>query len=115
VAVNFLDSALRTYRDYSFGEEAPNRLFLSTARVPLFPNDTDDPDRATLFYFETSGHLAIVRYVANADGVGSYIVSREERQVDVANNWEPYPEFGRYDGLARFDRGISLFDEPWPQ
>jgi hypothetical protein len=55
--------------------------------------------------------VAIVRYQANADGVGSRIVSREERLVDVTNNWEPFPEFGHYEGLAKLNRGIPLVDD----
>jgi hypothetical protein len=111
VGVEFLDSALRIYRDYSFQEKKPNRLFLSMARVPRFPSDTGEPSQATVFYFDTNGHLTIVRYAANPTGVGSHIVGREERTVDVTNNWEPFPEFGHYEGLARFDRGIPWIEE----
>jgi hypothetical protein len=108
VCVEFLDSALRTYFHYSFGEQQSNQLFISMSRRPQFPNDVDEPDRATVLYFKTDGHLAIVRYVANADGIGSQIVGREERIVDVTRNWEPYPKFGDYQGLATIDRG-----SPW--
>lgn len=111
VAVEFLDQNLRIYRDYSFQEESPNLLFLSMLRIPEFPNDVDDATRATVFYFETDGHVAIVRYQANAEGVGSRIVSREERLVEVTNNWEPFPEFGHYEGLAKLNRGIPLVDD----
>ncbi len=110
VAVEFLDQALRTYRCYSFQEKAPNQLFLSMVRAPEFPNDVDDPVRATVFYFKTTGHVAIVRYEGHADGVGSRIASREERQVDVTNNWERFPEFGHYEGLTKMNRGIPLLD-----
>jgi hypothetical protein len=108
VAVEFLDQALRRCLDYSFQEEAPNQLFLSSVRIPEFPNEVDEPIRATVYYFKTNGHVAIVRYEAHADGVGSRIVGREERQVDVTNNWEPFPEFGQYEGLARMNRDIPV-------
>jgi hypothetical protein len=111
VAVEFLDPALRTYRDYSFQEKKPGWLFLSVIRIPGFPNDTAEPNRATVYYVETDGHVAIVRYEAYPTGVGSYIAGREERTLDVTNNWEPFPEFGHYKGLARFDRGISWIEE----
>ncbi len=110
VGVEFLDQALRTYLDYSFQEKKPNQLFLSMVRVPEFPNDVDDPIRATVFFFKTTGHVAIVRYEGHADGVGSRIASREERQVDVTNNWERFPEFGHYEGLTKMNRGIPLLD-----
>jgi hypothetical protein len=56
-----------------------------------------------------------VRYEANADGVGSKIVGEEERIVDVSRNWEPYPEFGNYQGLATLDRGTPLLSCPNPR
>ena len=32
--------------------------------------------------------------------------------MDVSCNWEPFPEFGQYDGLARLDRK-SPWLRPW--
>ena len=78
------------------------------SRRPEFPNDVDEPDRATVLYFQTDGHLDIVRYEAHADGIGSRKVGAEKRIVDVTRNWEPYPEFGDYQGLATLDRGTPL-------
>jgi hypothetical protein len=31
---------------------------------------------------------------------------------DVSRNWEPYPEFGQYQGLATLDRGTPLLRPP---
>jgi hypothetical protein len=78
------------------------------SRRPEFPNATDPPDRATVLFFETDGRLSIVRYQANPNGVGSKIIGEEHRIVDVSQNWEPYPEFGDYQGLATLDRGTEL-------
>ena len=88
VGVEFLDGALRTYLDYSFQEKRRNELFLSMSRRPQFPNDVDPPDRATVLFFKTDGQLDIVRYESNPNGVGSKIVDRESRTVDVTHNWE---------------------------
>jgi hypothetical protein len=93
----------------------PNELFISNSRRPEFPNDVDPPDRATVLHFKTDGRLAIERYEANADGVGSRIVGEEERIVDVSRNWEPYPEFGDYQGLATLDRGTPLLSYQNPR
>ena len=112
VCVEFLDAALRTYMHYSFQEERPGELFISTSNRPEFPNDVDEPDRATVLYFQTDGQLDIVRYVANADGIGSRKVGAETRIVNVTRNWEPYPEFGDYQGLATLDRGTPLLRYP---
>ena len=115
VCVEFLDSALRTYFHYSYQEKRPNDLFISMSRRPEFPNDVDPPDRATVLFFKTDGRLEIVRYKANANGVGSQIVGKEEQIVDVSRNWEPYPEFGDYQGLATLDRGTPLLSCPDPR
>jgi hypothetical protein len=112
VTVEFLDSSLRTYFDYAFQEKRPNELFITMSRRPEFPNDVDPPDRATVLYFRTDGRLAIEKYQAHADGVGSKIIGREERVVDVSRNWEPFPKFGDYEGLATLDRGTPLLSLP---
>jgi len=112
VAVEFLDTALRTFCHYSFQEKEPGRLFLTRIRLPWYPDDTGRADRATCCYVKPDGHVAIEHYRAWADNrPGSYIVGGEERVVDVTNHWEPFPEFGHYDGLGRRDRGIALVDE----
>lgn len=112
VGVEFLDDALRTYLDYSFQEMRRGELFISMSRRLHFPNETDLADRATVFYFETDGQLAIVWYQANPNGIGSKIVDKQQRIVDVSRNWEPYPEFGHYQGLATLDRGTPLLRPP---
>jgi len=115
VGVEFLDEALRTYFDYSFQEKRPGELFISMSRRLDFVNDIDDPDRATVLFFKTDGHLAIERYKSNPGGIGSHIVGREEQIVDVTRNWEPYPEFGDYQGLTVMDRGSPLLCPPFGQ
>ena len=112
VCVEFLDPALRTYFHYSFQEMRPNELFISSSTRPEFPNDFDPPDRATVLHFKTDGHLLIVRFKANPDGIGSKLVGQETRIVDVTRNWEAYPEFGDYEGLSTIDRGAPLLCYP---
>jgi hypothetical protein len=108
ICVEFLDDALRTYFHYSFQEMRPDELFISMSRRPEFPNKLDPPDKATVLFFKTDGRVQTVRYVANPDGIGSKIVSEEDQVVDVTRNWEPYPAFGHYEGIALRDRG-----SPW--
>jgi len=114
VAVEFLDSSLRTYLGYSFQEMAANRFFVSKIRQLKFLNDADVMDRGNLYLCDMSGRVVIEHYVANSDGVGSRIVDREERVVDVSGFWEPFPEFGKYEGLSRIDRGIPILKEFQP-
>ena len=65
-----------------------------------------------VLFFETDGQLAIVRYEANLDGIGSKLVGRETCVVDVTHNWEPYPRFGDYAGIATRDRCPPLLGDP---
>ena len=108
VSVEFLNSALCTYFDYGFQEKRPGELFLSMSSRPEFDFDNNAPNRATVLYFKTDGRLTTVRYVSNPSGVGSKIVGEEHEIVDVTHNWEPFPEFGHYEGIARLDRGTPL-------
>lgn len=112
VCVEFLDAALRTYLSYSFQEKRPNELFISMSRRPQFPNETDPPDRATVLFFKTDGQLHIERFLSNPDGIGSKLVGEESRVVDVTYNWERYPKFGDYAGLATRDRCPPLLGDP---
>ena len=45
---------------------------------------------------------------SNPNGVGSKIIGEEHEIVDVTHNWEPFPKFGHYEGIARLDRGTPL-------
>jgi len=112
VGVEFLDTALRTYLDYSFQEKRHNELFISMSRRPQFPNDADPPDRATVLFFKTDGQLRIERFKSNPDGIGSKLVGEESRVVDVTYNWERYPKFGDYAGIATRDRCPPLLSDP---
>lgn len=104
VCVEFLDSFLRSYRDYSFQEKRPNEFFLSAATFRKFDDGGDYPTWGDIYYFKISGELTIVRYEVTPRATTE--VGREDALTDVSRNWEPFPDFGHYEGLARFDRGI---------
>ncbi len=112
ICVEFLDAALRTYLTYSFQEKRHHEMFISMSRRPQFPNDHDPPDRATVLYFKTNGELTIERFKSNPDGIGSKRVGEESRVVDVTYNWERYPKFGDYAGIATRDRCAPLLSDP---
>jgi hypothetical protein len=112
ICVEFLDNALRTYLTYSFQEKRPNELFISMSRRPSFPNNTDPPDRATVLFFKTDGQLKIERFQSNPNGIGSQLVGEESRVVDVTHNWERYPRFGDYAGIATRNRCPPLLSDP---
>lgn len=65
-----------------------------------------------MLYFKTDGQLHIERFLSNPDGIGSKRVGEESRIVDVTYNWERYPRFGDYAGLATRDRCPPLLSDP---
>jgi len=103
VSVNFLDAFQRIYLDYSFQEMngRPNELFLSLACIREFFELSDDPIRAPVCFFKTDGQLVIDHTEFNPATRVERIVEREELRTDVSDHWEPYPEFGQYEGLSR--------------
>jgi hypothetical protein len=107
VCVEFLDGALRSVLEHSFQEKQPGKLFLSMAVVRRYDGDSLDVSSGDVYYFEVDGRLFIERYIGTVP-YGSRLVGTDESTTDVTHNWEPFPEFGQYDGLAKRDRGISV-------
>jgi len=101
-SVIFMDEYGRDTLDYTF-TLINGSLFLETATSYEYGDSQErggyaDADRVESYEFTTGG---IIRRTVEVDGDES----RESRDgVDVAGNWEPVPEFGAYDGLARRDR-----------
>jgi hypothetical protein len=104
VCVEFLDGWLRSIRAYSFQEKRPGDLFLSAATLRQFAAGAANPHWGDIYYFDEDGRMVIHR--AEITPKATTIVSREETTTDVSHNWEPFPEFGQYQGLAAFDRGM---------
>jgi len=108
VCVEFLDASLRSLRDYSFQEKRPNELFLSGATIRQFSGDSPEPNWGDVYHFEVDGRLIVEHYEVTPRA--TTLISSEETTTDVGHNWEPYPEFGQYEGLAQLDRGIPLLN-----
>lgn len=104
VCVEFLDASLRSIRKYSFQEKRPNEFFLSSATLRQFAAGATEPYWSDIYYFKVDGELTIVRYEVTPRATTE--VDSEETLTDVSHNWEPFPVFGHYEGLATFDRGI---------
>jgi hypothetical protein len=109
VCVEFLDAWLRSVRAYSFQEKRPNEFFLSSATLRQFAAGAMEPHCGDIYYFKVDGRLVIHRYEITPRATA--LLSREETTTDVSHNWEPFPEFGQYEGLATFDRGIPALTQ----
>ena len=97
--------------------DSPDRdwsLRLAKVVVKVFSEDVtktrqDQVDKAIKYL---NGQLKIERFKSNPDGIGSKRVGEESRVVDVTYNWELYPRFGDYAGLATRDRCPPLLSDP---
>jgi hypothetical protein len=105
VCVEFLDESLRSIRAHSFQEQRPDELFLSRVTIRRYEGESRYVNSGDVYYFKVDGRLFIERYIGTPPR-GSKLVNTEETTTDVSRNWEPFPEFGQYDGLATLDRGI---------
>lgn len=99
IGVGFLDSAVREFLSYQFQEVEPGRLFLSMATHREFDGATDRVKCGTTYYFKPDGCVT----VESEDVVTRQVITKK-KMVDVTNNWEPYPNFGDYQSLARIER-----------
>lgn len=98
--VEFFDAQQRNYLLYCFIErEQKGRFFLCRTQHSVYDGDSCRLLEASTFYFQEDGRLLIEdrNYVEKT-------VSESESVIDVSANWEPYPEFGKYEGLMAIER-----------
>lgn len=97
--VNFFDGKTREYMTYEF-RPRDGKLFLENVMFFEFDGDTTKVARREDIRFDPNG--------ATSTLVTDFITGEQQksapRQVDVSGNWEPYPEFGKYESLLRLER-----------
>jgi hypothetical protein len=102
VGVHFLDEQRRKYLDYLFGRPAAARadgmLFLEQATHRVFDAD-GQPLAGTLYVFDPSGLVQV-----EEKDYAKREVERYKLEKDLSANWEPIPEFGNYESIARIER-----------
>ena len=105
VRVSGFDEEVRVALVYDFRELKRGQMFLETAHYRKFDGDAYfEGDKANIteietFYFYSDGRVVIVL----ADHVKN-TTRRAEQVIDVSKNWEPTPEFGDYESIARLER-----------
>lgn len=112
VTVGFLDEHLRCPISYGFQEVSPGKLFLSQAHLFIYDDESEIVKSGTHYYFQKDGHLVIEFIEYRNNSVLDETRSLKEMQTDVSGNWEPYPEFGKYDSIIRRDRGLPVLQVP---
>lgn len=102
VQVEFLDHLLRSTGAYQFVVQPEGQLFMVMAAFNRFDDDGKRPAWSRRFSFRLDGSaMSFERDYVKDPGMETVT----EKHVDVSLNWEPYPEFGNYDSIARFERG----------
>jgi hypothetical protein len=99
VGVHFLDDAGRPYLTYTFARDpdSDDDLFLEQATYREYAGD--EVVRGDAYYFEKDGTV-----VKEHKDYAEREAERGETRDDVSSNWEPVPEFGSYDSIARVER-----------
>jgi hypothetical protein len=108
--VNFLDEHLRNYMIYDFYgsnyvEVYADKLFLGQIVLTDFKGDTDKVLKITSHIFKADGSFHITERDLTTN---EQIDSEAKNKIDVSQNWEEYPEFGKYDLLTRKEREATI-------
>lgn len=97
IFVRFMNENKERYLTYAFNRKSKKDIFLNAAYFYNY-NDAIQTEMM-VFSFNEEGELYMEkRNLINGD------VETRESIVDVSCNWEKYPEFGEYSGLAVLER-----------
>lgn len=101
--VNFVDGEGRTGAAYGFEKIDDSRLFLAEVTLWTYPQGARSKSQASrieTFEFRPDGYAAQTVDDSSSDQVEK----TEKSNVAVDMNWEPVPEFGHWESIARYDR-----------
>ena len=99
VGVGFLDSHAREFLYYAFQEIAPGILFMRDSTYREYVGDTDKVSMGTTYIFREDGKVKVRKQTF--DPTES---SRMETISDLSQNYDTWPEFGKYDNLIKIER-----------
>jgi hypothetical protein len=78
-------------------------MFLSMAVYREFEGSSDKVRNAVIYYYNEDGRTQVDK---------TFLPKNEtweaETVLALSANWEPYPQFGDYESIARLDRGLQL-------
>lgn len=110
VIVRFLDEHNRIYMYYTFGGEyKEGQVFLERLHYFIYPDDEKfyrrgDSIKDVMYDFTPEGKLTVTTEELRADGERYQVIEEAAHPVNVSANWEPYPELGKYESIARLKR-----------
>lgn len=103
IEVSFVDSAGRTHTAYGFSKVDSSKLFMTEVTVWSYPEGARSKSQASVvesLEYKPDGYLC--RRVN--DKSLDHIQKTEYTDVPVDVNWEPVPEFGQWESIARENR-----------
>jgi hypothetical protein len=103
LGVSFIDEAGRTHTSYDFEKVDESRLFMTEVTVWTYPEGAQFKFEASVIEsveFQPDGYAS--RTVD--DKSSDQVKETEYANVPVDTNWEPVPEFGHWESVARYDR-----------
>ncbi|SFB98899.1 hypothetical protein SAMN04489722_101408 [Algibacter lectus] len=110
VGVNFIDPGGRNYLKYIFTEVKPKEeLFLS--EIWYYDFDKEDNDKANYrihFVFNNKGNASARKYDDKNQKFSDF---ESKEPMDTSLLYEPYPEFGKYEGIIRLERDIPILKD----
>ncbi|KAA1242346.1 hypothetical protein [Aquimarina sp. RZ0] len=108
--VNFYDPGCRKYLTYLFTETKPKeQLFLREIWYYHFTKeDTNQEEYRMHYVFDEEGNVSARKY----DDKNQKILDYESKEpMDTRVLYEPYPEFGEYEGIIKLDREIPFIED----
>lgn len=105
--VNFIDAAGRTYLVYLFHEMKEDRtLFIREIWYYHFTSETNDNEEYRIhFVFDEQGNVNYRKYDEKDQKFQDF---ESNKQFDISDLYEPYPEFGKYEGIIRLERNFPV-------
>lgn len=97
--IEFFDEQLRAHTTYQFKRQPDGRLFMVMAVFRQFAPDMKGAAFGQSLHFETDGRVLSIE-----EDFRTRTEQRVEKHMDVSLNWEPYPVFGDYASIARYER-----------
>jgi hypothetical protein len=103
LSVSFVDEEGRTHTEYLFRKMENGKLFMHDAATWTYPEGAQRMSQAS--HIETA-QFRPDGYASRTidDSSAGQIEKTEYTDVPVENNWEPMPEFGHWESVARYNR-----------
>lgn len=106
IGVNFVDEEGRTHTALSFINMGNGKFFMDEIVMWSYEPGAEDMSgahRIENLEYRPDGYL---KRTIEDDSV-DHVEEIEYKDVPVDVNWEPEPEFGHWESIARFDRGST--------